>query len=260
MTQRAPSEWNASASASASSWRAIFRHREEPDLLFAFLGGRPGVFVEVGANDPVQGSQTWRLEQAGWKGLLVEPLEEHAAALRKARGAIVAQAACGPPARDGQFAEFHVAGALGVSSTLAPEFINFRTTTREVRKVPVRTLDSLLEEHGLEQVDFVSLDVEGYEIEVLQGFSLERYRPRLILIEDRVRDLRRHRHLTARGYRVIRRSGANGWYVPRDAAFPVPPLGRLQLFWKYHLEQPFRGAYDRYRRRRSAARGSRPET
>lgn len=236
--------------------RAIYRHREEGDLIVSFFGSTPGVFVEVGANDPVRGSQSYRLEQAGWTGLLVEPLLEHAEDLRKVRKAPVAQVACGPRERHGQWADFNVAGDLGVSSTLAEEFINYRTATREVRKVRVATLDSLLEEHHIEHIDFLSLDVEGYEIEVLEGFSLARYRPRLVLIEDRVRDLQRHQYLTARGYKVVRRSGANGWYVPEDAGFPVSWYGRWQLFWKYNLEQPFRGWYDRRRRRREEARRS----
>jgi FkbM family methyltransferase len=232
--------------------RAIYRHREEPELVFAFLRGRPGVFVEVGANDPVEGSQSYRLEQElGWTGLLVEPLLEHAEDLRRRRRAAVAQVACGPPGCHGQWVEFKVAG---VSSTLAREFINYRRTAKEVRQVQVMTLDSLLEHHGIDHIDFLSLDVEGYEVEVMEGLNFEKYRPRLILIEDRVRDLQRHRYLTSKGYKIVRRSGANGWYVPVNASFPVSVLGRLQLFWKYTIEQPFRGWYDRRRRRRATRR------
>jgi hypothetical protein len=124
-----------------------------------------------------------------------------------------------------------------------------KVEAEETRSVRVVTLDSLLEKHRIARIDFLSLDVEGYEMEVLDGLSLDRYRPGFILIEDRIRDLRRHRHLVGHGYRLVRRSGANGWYVPAETPFPVSPYGRWQLFWKYRVKQPFRGAYDRLRRR-----------
>lgn len=226
---------------------AIFRHTQESDLIFDhFSRIGNGVFVEVGANDPEDGSQSLRLENAGWSGLLVEPLSEHAADLRRLRKAHVEEVACGPRSRHDTIMEFKVAG---VASTLADEFINYKVEEEEIRPVRVVTLDSLLDKHGIEKIDFLSLDVEGYELEVLDGLSLDRYRPALILIEDRVRDLARHRYLTANGYKVVRRSGANGWYVPIDADFPVSAYGRFQLFWKYRLEQPFRGAFDRAKRR-----------
>lgn len=226
---------------------AIFRHREEEDLVFSYLKGiESGIFVEVGANDPEDGSQTLRLENAGWRGLLVEPLSEHAEDLRRLRKAHVEEVACGPRDRHDTIMEFKVAG---VASTLADEFINYRVEEEEIRPVRVVTLDSLLEKHGLGRIDFLSLDVEGYELEVLDGLSLDKYRPGFILIEDRVRDLKRHDYLTAKGYKVVRRSGANGWYVPVATDFPVSPYGRWQLFWKYRLEQPFRGAFDRLKRR-----------
>lgn len=226
---------------------AIYRHARESDLVFDHLSRQPaGIFVEVGANDPEDGSQTLRLEGVGWRGLLVEPLREHAADLRRRRKAHVEEVACGPSSVHDTVMDFKVAG---VASTLADEFINHRVAEQEIRPVRVVTLDSLLEKHRLERIDFLSLDVEGYELQVLDGFSIERYRPAFILVEDRVRDLRIHDYMTSKGYKVVRRSGANGWYVPVEAAFPVSVYGGLQLFRKYHLERPLRGAFARLRHR-----------
>jgi len=227
---------------------AIFRHSQESDLIFEYLSGiKGGIFVEVGANDPVDGSQTLRLENIGWSGLLVEPLSEHAEDLRRLRKAHVEEVACGPRSQHETIMRFKVAG---VASTLAEEFINHRVVEEETREVRVVTLNSLLEKHGIDKIDLLSLDVEGYELEVLDGLSLDRYKPRFILIEDRVRDLTRHDYLVSKGYKVVRRSGANGWYVPAETSFPVSLFGRMQLLWKYRIEQPFRGAFDRARRRR----------
>ena len=90
---------------------------------------------------------------------------------------------------------------------------------------------------------------------MLDGFDLERWRPRLILIEDLAFNLHIHRHLTRRGYKWVRRTGINGWYVPADAPIDVGWFGRLQFFRKHYLGTPFRLLREWKRRQRAIWRG-----
>ena len=124
-----------------------------------------------------------------------------------------------------------VAGAL---STLKSTIVEDVRPT-EIRQVVVRTLDAILAEAGVERIDFLSVDVEGAELAVLRGFSIARYRPRLILIEDDVQDLAKHAYLEARGYKLVRRTALNNWYVPRETPFPISLFGRWQLIRKLYL-------------------------
>ena len=63
-------------------------------------------------------------------------------------------------------------------------------------EVPIRTLDSILDEaNAPARLDFLSIDVEGHEIDVLRGFDFARWNPRLILLEDHVADLAKHHFL-----------------------------------------------------------------
>ena len=95
--------------------------------------------------------------------------------------------------------------------------------------LPTRTLDSILEEADAPvPIDLLSIDVEGHETEVLRGFDFSRWQPLLILVEDHVNNLQTHRYLKRSGYRLIRRLGHNGWYVPAGEArdgFVVRALG-----------------------------------
>jgi FkbM family methyltransferase len=210
----------------------------EMQMVAAFFGDTKGYFVEVGANEPRVRSQTWHLEQAGWTGILVEPQPDLARELRAMRMAKVFAVACSGPEHEGGTLPLHVAGPLSSldRSTMAPG-----AAPQGVIQVPIRTLDSILEEAGTpEHFDFLSIDVEGHEIEVLRGFDIARWQPRLILLEDHVGDLSKHRYLTAAGYRIVRRYENNGWYVPEESPVRMQPGDAWEIYRKYYLALPIR--------------------
>jgi FkbM family methyltransferase len=213
----------------------------EQELVQSFFGdARSGFFVEVGANRPRQESQTWHLEQMGWTGVLIEPQPDLAAELWCMRSAKVFAVACSSPQNAGRRMRLHVAGAL---SSLDRDRMAPGAEPASIIEVPVRTLDDVLTEaRAPVPLDFLSIDVEGHELEVLGGFDLARWRPRLILLEDHVGNLARHRYLENAGYRLIRRVENNGWYVPADAAIAVEPRERWEIVRKYYLALPFRMA------------------
>lgn len=220
----------------------------EMQMVAAFFGDIKGYFVEVGANEPRVRSQTWHLEQAGWTGLLIEPQPDLARELRAMRMAKVFAVACSGPEHEGGTLPLHVAGPLSSldRSGMAPG-----ANPEAVIQVPIRTLDSVLTEAAAPaKFDFLSIDVEGHEVEVLRGFDIGRWRPRLILLEDHVADLSKHRYLTAAGYRIVRRYENNGWYVPKDSADKMQRGDWWEIFRKYYLALPFRMLRNLSRRRR----------
>lgn len=226
---------------------------EEKDLIWNFFAREgKGIFVEVGANDPVSGSQTWLLEENGWKGVLVEPQSvyyEKLCAQRK--GSQVFQVACSSPANEGEM-DLLIASDNG-SSTLRKQRDTHGTLFVGAERVKVTTLDKVLQQAGIEKVDFLSIDVEGHEIEVMSGLNFEKFKPSLILIEDGVRDLCRHRFLKARGYKLVKRTCLNNWYVPRECDFRMSSLlERMELFRKFYLALPLRKIRLYLRRRKQA--------
>jgi FkbM family methyltransferase len=207
-------------------------------LIADFFGPRHGYFVEVGANEPRARSQTFHLEQAGWTGVLIEPQPELAGLLRANRSAKVYAVACSSPENAGRALALHVAGPL---SSLDRERMAPGAAPERVIAVPAKTLDSVLEDADAPpDFDFLSIDVEGHELEVLRGFTFARWRPRLILLEDHVADLSKHRFLKAAGYRIIRRYENNGWYVPVAASERTRLADRWEIWRKYYLALPFR--------------------
>lgn len=200
----------------------------EDFLLWSLFGERQhGYYVDVGAFDGLFLSNTYSFEEQGWQGICVEAHPTYYDLCRLARpGSICLHAACVAPAADRTVAYY--ADELGLFSGVLggrePELKNryaglgltFQGFARP--QVPAITLDAILASYlppGT-AIDFVSIDVEGSELDVLRGFDLERYRPRVLLVEANTQAAGdRLSHYLARhgGYRLVRRLGVNMVHV-----------------------------------------------
>jgi FkbM family methyltransferase len=200
----------------------------EDHILAEIFGERVhGYCVEVGANDGRTGSASYLFEKRGWECLLVEPIPVLAEEIRKYRACRVVN--CAASSREGE-ATFFVADSVEAVSTLdltpkRAEWIGRVGGTIKEITVRTATLNSLLEEAGFGELDFVTIDVEGHELSVLEGFDLERYRPRIVILEDNSIDgeVRVSRHMTAHGYVHFKRTGVNEWYARESDAELVKP-------------------------------------
>ncbi|MGD1056994.1 MAG: FkbM family methyltransferase [Solirubrobacteraceae bacterium] len=189
------------------------------DLILAEIFGERvgGCCVEVGANDGITGSASYLFERRGWQCLLVEPIPALVEEIRTHRTCKVVN--CAASSREGE-AKFIVAeGVEAVSGLdLTPERVEWiRRAGGTIREISVRTatLDSLLEEAGFTALDFVTIDVEGHELSVLEGFDVGSYRPRVVIVEDNsvAGDAGVARYMTEHGYVHFKRTGVNEWYA-----------------------------------------------
>ncbi len=232
------------------------RKAAERELVRLFFGeSDKGYFVDVGANHPRDSSQTWHLEQNGWRGILIEPIAELCERLRQERPrSLTVQAACGAPEQRGAV-NFHIADGLACS-TLEKNGVSPKVSFVRTDMVTLKTLDDILEEINPPAIDFVSIDVEGSQLNVLRGFNLGKYRPKLLLVEDQLYDLRTHRYLRRHDYYLAKRTSRNSWYLPVGTPFALTTaLERFLLWQKLWLRTPFRKLRRAWRlaRRRSVS-------
>lgn len=228
------------------------RPASEVELVWQFFGQRKdGFFVEVGANEPQTGSQTWFLER-GWHGILVEPQSRFYERLCQGRPqSRVFQVACGGPGHP-KVMTLYVAEAPSKTS-LVKNLVEANIKYLETETVKIMTLDAVLEAAGNPAVDFVSIDVEGTQLDVLRGFTLSRHQPALLLVEDHLHHLKVHRYLKQRGYRLVKRTGLNNWYVSKDRPFTLARPGeRFRLWKKVWCNTPFRKLRVFIKRKRAA--------
>lgn len=206
------------------TWLSMSLHpRPLPDIIFdlaQFAFPRGGFFIEAGAHDGVTNSNTCLLPEKSWRGLLVEPAPSLYAALKENRpDQILANCALVSDESlseiSGTFADGSLMGSAhpslkkrdGARPRNLLEKVDLIVRSRlhlqpRIRLLTVRaaTLDSLVRQHQITEISFMVLDVEGFEIEALRGFSFEP-RPALVIIETRLSDFAEIAELMlSRGY------------------------------------------------------------
>jgi FkbM family methyltransferase len=208
--RNAGSRWHAALSAFLlevhTTRGPVFRRTETDRLIALFAENFPDAFVvQIGANDGVAGDPLVEgFRTTRWSGLLVEPVphlyEMLVARYRDRPGVRIERAAVSN--YDGEAALYRLRTVPGES----PEWFNqLATLDREVllkhrssipeidlllveERVPTVRLDTLLVRHGISRIDFLVIDTEGHDFEVLRTLDLARFRPTLVMFE--------HQHLS----------------------------------------------------------------
>lgn len=229
----------------------------EDYLLWEFFEHKlEGFFVDIGAFDGVHLSNSYSFELQGWNGICVEPHPVYFDYCRNSRpNSYCVNAACvGDETK--QHVEF-LSEEMGLLSGIgfnreadvrqryAKRGLNFEGFKKV--EIPAVTIDNLLAAYLPESVaiDFISIDVEGTETDVLDGLDLNLYQPRVLIIETNTPDFKQviDRYLSqAGGYMCARSLAVNTFYV-RDPA-DIEQMNRIRVKCRIEPQQhPLGKAY-----------------
>lgn len=181
--------------------KTSFALNEIDKKLEKYLKYKNGFFIEAGANDGINQSNTLYFEKyKNWRGLLIEPIPELAIKCKQNRPeCIVENCALVSSQYQDKTIELRYADLMSVISggmkSIDEEDLHIANGLKiqnisETYNINVRarTLSSILDEHSIKDIDLFSLDVEGFELEVLKGLDFKQYKPKLLLIETSYRD------------------------------------------------------------------------
>lgn len=195
--------------------------------LISMLKGRltktDGFYVELGANDGVRLSNTLFLERMGWSGVLIEPIPHsyfQCRNYRSNRNTIVC-AACVPRNYPFEYVGMAYGDLMTTSQSLILDLPSVEqhlmSSKRFLRSgenlihfgAKAKSLQDILDENGApDHIDFLSLDVEGAEIPVLEGVDFTKTEFGLILVESRDFTLMKN-FLSDRDYSLEAQVGPN---------------------------------------------------
>jgi len=162
--------------------------QEGEDLILDRLFERrdSGFYVDVGACHPMRFSNTHRFYRRGWHGINIEPNPEACELFRRRRKRDI-NIECGVADQEGTLVYFifNESALNSFDKKLSEDRHNNGHRIIAKKNVQVRRLSKLLEEYlpAGTHIDFMSIDVEGYDLEVLKSNDWRRFRPECVLVE-----------------------------------------------------------------------------
>ena len=160
------------------------QNMEDYHLDLAFGGARQGRYIDIGGGHPVAGSVSFWFYQRRWSGIVVEPQPDLAALHRRLRPRdTLVEAIIGRTSGEADF--FKIDRLHGLSTTVRAnaEAAGLHGAGFETLKLPSISLADLCRTHAIDRVDFLKIDVEGAERDVLEGADWSLCRPRIVVLE-----------------------------------------------------------------------------
>jgi FkbM family methyltransferase len=182
-----------------------------------------GFYIDIGANDGITVSNTYALEQMGWNGVCIEPQPDIFNKLRRFRKCDCYNVALSSVSGENiEFIKSKDANALsGFDEGLTDEHKKaiFGGAFERI-KVTTKTFDNIMKNYaGMKTIDFISLDVEGYELPILQSINFSEYSFQFITVEENGHGNEINALLSKNGYKFLMRAGSDMMFVPDKPVF-----------------------------------------
>jgi FkbM family methyltransferase len=158
------------------------QNMEDFHLSLAFADQQRGTYIDIGGGHPVAGSVSFWFYKRGWDGIVVEPQTDLARLHRQLRPRDkVMQLLVGA---DDKERDFHVFDRLHGLSTTVVEHAKAAGADFRTLRLPSISLAELCRTHAPDAIDFLKIDVEGAEADVIAGADWDRFRPGIVLVES----------------------------------------------------------------------------
>ncbi len=154
------------------------------DLLinYYFKNKKKGIYLDVGCQHPVSNNNTYLLFKKGWSGINIDLDQKSIELFNLVRNNdINLNTAVSSSVTEKKLFFYHDKSAI---NTLDEDVSNFQSAkVKEIRNVKTNTLNNILNENNIKKIDYLNIDVEGHEIDVLNGFDIKKYSPEIVSIE-----------------------------------------------------------------------------
>lgn len=170
----------------SEGFQLCYSQEGESLILDRFFDFRPeGFYVDVGAHHPKRFSNTYSFYKRGWRGINIDPTPGVKEMFDEIRPEdIFLSIAVSNTEGEQDFHLFSEPALNTFSKSLADEYQRDGFKLIEVRPIESKTLSSLLEKCPIDKpIDFMSIDVENHELQVLQSNDWNKFRPRVLLVE-----------------------------------------------------------------------------
>lgn len=195
------------------------QHKQDEFVVNYFNQKENGIFVDIGAHDGISLSNTYVLEkELNWKGICIEPMEHQYKKLVECRNCITYNCAIYDTNGIEKFTLLEYDGypdmLSGISKDISVVHMGHILSEgqrmgakRKIIEVPTRILNEILEENNMFEIDFLSIDVEGAELKILQSIDFNKFNIKLIIYENGESDTPIRDFMRSKDFSFIRRLG-----------------------------------------------------
>ena len=155
------------------------------DLLvdYIFKSKKNGFYLDIGAQHPVSNNNTYLLYKKGWNGINIDLDEKNINLFKLARPKDVnLNFAISDSEKEVDLFYYHDSSPINTLSKNVSDFQKAKVS--KIKKIKTKILNNVLEDLSFKNhIDYMNIDVEGHEIQVLKGFDISKYKPSVISIE-----------------------------------------------------------------------------
>jgi FkbM family methyltransferase len=178
-----------------------------------FKDKKDGTFLEIGADDGIDKSNTKLFEDLGWTGMCIEPSPKRFKLLEMNRTCVCENYAISDSVGEIEFLDISGwgKGLSGITSKynddhlqrIKSEVKHPENEGHEVIKVNTTTIENLLNKHGIQRVNFCSIDTEGCEYDIIKSINFKNVTIDVFLIENNYNNSNVEKHLLNNNYKHI---------------------------------------------------------
>lgn len=176
-----------------------------------------GTLLEVGAAHPTMASVSFPFREFGWNIISIEPNPELINNFKELNLSVLEYAAC---AEDKGATTFKISPNSFSCSALEVKdnykgFMGWTDDHYRTIEVQALKLDTILQKHhpDLQSIDALLIDTEGWELEVLEGFDLNKFDPKVVCLENFSNSSLYPLYMGQRGYRLVRKEEQDEFYI-----------------------------------------------
>jgi len=185
-----------------------------------------GKYVDVGCYHPYKGSLTFKLYKRGWNGVNIDVSKTSIDLFNMSRKKDI-NLNLAISNFDGE-TFYYENSPINQQNSL----IQMNKLQKKI-KIKCLTLDTVLNNKNLDEFDYLNIDVEGSELEVIKGFNLKRFNPKLITIENN--DLTIDEYLKSEvckilienDYILVNKIGVTNFFMPSKLAYKISDLIKI---------------------------------
>ena len=150
---------------------------------YIFKNKKNGFYLDIGAQHPISNNNTYLLFKKGWHGINIDLDKKNIDLFKIARpNDLNLNYALSDKIEETDLFYYHDSSPI---NTLSKEVSNFQNAKiKEIKKINTNTLNNVLQNFKINNpIDYMNLDVEGFEEKVLSGFNIKKYKPLVISVE-----------------------------------------------------------------------------